>query len=114
MRACGLCGSDLEKIRGTYTAAPPVLGHEPAGGLLHRTARVRDPRGRPDPHEPEIGPRPRGGTDGAPRDPAPPVAGDGDAPRERGKPAARGGGAATRGGPRVGPHDPRRPRRREE
>ncbi len=31
MRACGLCGSDLEKIRGTYTAAPPVIGHEAAG-----------------------------------------------------------------------------------
>jgi len=31
MRACGLCGSDLEKIQGTYTAAPPVLGHEAVG-----------------------------------------------------------------------------------
>ncbi|OGS49724.1 MAG: hypothetical protein A3K65_05160 [Euryarchaeota archaeon RBG_16_68_12] len=31
MRACGLCGSDLEKIRGTYTAAPPVIGHEAVG-----------------------------------------------------------------------------------
>ncbi len=31
MRACGLCGSDLEKIRGAYTAAPPVIGHEAVG-----------------------------------------------------------------------------------
>jgi L-iditol 2-dehydrogenase len=31
MRACGLCGSDLEKIRGSYTAAPPVIGHEAVG-----------------------------------------------------------------------------------
>src|SRR3989304_6864374 len=33
MRACGPCGSDLEKIRGTYTAAPPVIGHEAVGGV---------------------------------------------------------------------------------
>ena len=31
MRACGLCGSDLEKIRGLYTAAAPVIGHEAVG-----------------------------------------------------------------------------------
>ncbi|MFQ5552201.1 MAG: alcohol dehydrogenase catalytic domain-containing protein [Thermoplasmata archaeon] len=31
MKACGICGSDLEKIRGGYTAAPPVLGHEAVG-----------------------------------------------------------------------------------
>ncbi len=31
MRACGLCGSDLEKIQGEYTAAPPVIGHEAVG-----------------------------------------------------------------------------------
>jgi len=31
MRACGMCGSDLEKIRGAYTAAPPVIGHEAVG-----------------------------------------------------------------------------------
>jgi L-iditol 2-dehydrogenase len=31
MRACGLCGTDLEKISGRYTASQPVLGHEPAG-----------------------------------------------------------------------------------
>lgn len=34
LKACGICGSDLEKIRGGYTAAPPVLGHE-AVGVVH-------------------------------------------------------------------------------
>ncbi|QKR00016.1 alcohol dehydrogenase catalytic domain-containing protein [Metallosphaera tengchongensis] len=31
MKACGLCGTDIEKICGQYTASQPVLGHEPAG-----------------------------------------------------------------------------------
>ena len=31
MRACGLCGSDLEKIYGEYGMASGRLGHEPAG-----------------------------------------------------------------------------------
>ncbi|MDG6959882.1 MAG: alcohol dehydrogenase catalytic domain-containing protein [Nitrososphaerota archaeon] len=31
MKACGLCGTDLEKIRGEYTASMPVVGHEAAG-----------------------------------------------------------------------------------
>jgi L-iditol 2-dehydrogenase len=31
MQACGLCGTDLEKIRGEYTASMPVLGHEATG-----------------------------------------------------------------------------------
>ncbi len=31
MRVCGLCGSDLEKIQGEYTAALPVIGHEAVG-----------------------------------------------------------------------------------
>jgi L-iditol 2-dehydrogenase len=31
MKACGLCGTDLEKIQGSYTASMPVVGHEPAG-----------------------------------------------------------------------------------
>ncbi len=31
MKACGLCGTDIEKIRGEYTASMPVLGHEAAG-----------------------------------------------------------------------------------
>ncbi len=31
MKACGLCGTDVEKLRGEYTAAMPVIGHEAAG-----------------------------------------------------------------------------------
>jgi len=31
MKACGLCGTDIEKIRGEYTAALPILGHEAVG-----------------------------------------------------------------------------------
>ena len=33
MRACGLCGTDLEKIRGEYTASKPVVGHEAVGAV---------------------------------------------------------------------------------
>ena len=31
MSACGLCGTDLEKMRGEYTASMPVIGHEAVG-----------------------------------------------------------------------------------
>jgi L-iditol 2-dehydrogenase len=31
MKACGLCGTDIEKLRGEYTAAMPVIGHEAVG-----------------------------------------------------------------------------------
>ena len=31
MKACGLCGTDVEKLRGNYTASMPVLGHEAVG-----------------------------------------------------------------------------------
>ena len=31
MKACGLCGTDIEKIRGEYTASLPVIGHEAVG-----------------------------------------------------------------------------------
>ena len=31
MKACGLCGTDLEKIKGEYTASMPVIGHEAVG-----------------------------------------------------------------------------------
>ena len=34
MRACGLCGSDLEKIYGEYTMSSGRLGHEPAGEIV--------------------------------------------------------------------------------
>jgi len=31
MKACGLCGTDIEKLHGEYTASAPILGHEAAG-----------------------------------------------------------------------------------
>lgn len=31
MKACGLCGTDLEKMRGEYTASMPIVGHEAVG-----------------------------------------------------------------------------------
>ena len=31
MGSCGLCGTDLEKMRGEYTASMPVIGHEAVG-----------------------------------------------------------------------------------
>jgi L-iditol 2-dehydrogenase len=34
MRACGLCGSDLEKVYGEYGMASGRLGHEPAGEVV--------------------------------------------------------------------------------
>ena len=34
MRACGLCGSDLEKIYGQYGMHSGRLGHEPAGEII--------------------------------------------------------------------------------
>ncbi len=34
MKACGLCGTDIEKLHGEYTAAMPVLGHEAVGTVV--------------------------------------------------------------------------------
>lgn len=34
MRACGICGSDLEKVFGQYGSQSMRLGHEPAGVIL--------------------------------------------------------------------------------
>jgi L-iditol 2-dehydrogenase len=34
MRACGLCGSDLEKVYGKYGMTSGRLGHEPAGEVV--------------------------------------------------------------------------------
>lgn len=34
MRACGLCGSDLEKVYGNYGMSSGRLGHEPAGEVV--------------------------------------------------------------------------------
>ncbi len=42
MKACGLCGTDIEKIRGEYTAAMPVLGHEAAGVVAEAGKGVAD------------------------------------------------------------------------
>ena len=40
MKACGLCGTDLEKIRGEYTASMPVIGHEAVGVVSSVGERV--------------------------------------------------------------------------
>ena len=34
MHACGICGSDLEKVYGQYGQPSMRLGHEPAGVVL--------------------------------------------------------------------------------
>ena len=34
MRACGLCGSDLEKVYGNYGMSSGRLGHEPSGEIV--------------------------------------------------------------------------------
>jgi L-iditol 2-dehydrogenase len=34
MRACGLCGSDLEKVYGEYGMSSSRLGHEPTGTII--------------------------------------------------------------------------------
>jgi L-iditol 2-dehydrogenase len=42
MRACGVCGSDLEKIYGQYSQPSMKLGHEPSGTILESGSGVRD------------------------------------------------------------------------
>jgi len=42
MKACGLCGTDIEKARGEYTAAMPILGHEAVGYVTSVGEGVRD------------------------------------------------------------------------
>lgn len=34
MRACGICGSDLEKVYGSYGMKSSKVGHEPAGEII--------------------------------------------------------------------------------
>ena len=48
MRACGLCGSDLEKVYGEYGMSSGRLGHEPAGEVVAagRNARGFEPGDR--------------------------------------------------------------------
>ena len=42
MKACGICGSDLEKVYGTYAKPSMRLGHEPAGVVLGVGSDVKD------------------------------------------------------------------------
>ncbi|MEO9319745.1 MAG: zinc-dependent dehydrogenase [Nitrososphaera sp.] len=42
MRACGLCGSDLEKVYGQYGMTSARLGHEPAGEIVEVGSAVSD------------------------------------------------------------------------
>ncbi|MCI0561450.1 MAG: alcohol dehydrogenase catalytic domain-containing protein, partial [Nitrososphaera sp.] len=41
MRACGLCGSDLEKVYGDYGMSSGRLGHEPAGEVVDSGGSVK-------------------------------------------------------------------------
>jgi L-iditol 2-dehydrogenase len=41
LAACGVCGTDLEKLRGNYRTAG-VIGHEPVGRISHVGDGVRD------------------------------------------------------------------------
>lgn len=41
MRACGLCGSDLEKVYGEYGMSSGRLGHEPAGEVVATGKNVK-------------------------------------------------------------------------
>jgi L-iditol 2-dehydrogenase len=42
MHACGICGSDLEKVFGQYGKPSMRLGHEPAGIILNVGSNVKD------------------------------------------------------------------------
>ncbi|MDH3677734.1 MAG: zinc-dependent dehydrogenase [Nitrosopumilus sp.] len=42
MHACGICGSDLEKVFGSYGQPSMKLGHEPAGIVLEVGSNVTD------------------------------------------------------------------------
>ncbi len=42
MHACGLCGSDLEKVYGHYGVVSMRLGHEPAGEIVALGKNVKD------------------------------------------------------------------------
>ncbi|MFN4336626.1 MAG: zinc-dependent dehydrogenase [Candidatus Nitrosocaldus sp.] len=44
MRACGLCGSDIEKVYGRYGVVSRRLGHEPAGEVVAIGSKVKDIR----------------------------------------------------------------------
>jgi len=42
MHACGICGSDLEKVFGQYGQPSMKLGHEPSGIILEGGAEVEN------------------------------------------------------------------------
>ncbi len=42
MRACGICGSDLEKVYGRYGVVSNRLGHEPAGEVIDIGDNIKD------------------------------------------------------------------------
>jgi len=42
MQACGICGSDLEKVFGQYGKSSMKLGHEPAGIILDIGSNVKE------------------------------------------------------------------------
>ncbi len=42
MRACGVCGSDLEKIYGQYSQPSMRLGHEPSGIIAEAGSNVKE------------------------------------------------------------------------
>ncbi|MEM4339355.1 MAG: zinc-dependent dehydrogenase [Candidatus Nitrosocaldus sp.] len=44
MRACGLCGSDVEKVYGRYGVVSRRLGHEPSGEVVAVGSKVKDVR----------------------------------------------------------------------
>lgn len=44
MAACGICGSDLEKVYGSYSQPSTKLGHEPAGVVVKTGDMVKDIR----------------------------------------------------------------------
>lgn len=41
MRACGICGTDLEKVHGEHIT-PPILGHEVAGVVENTGTKIKD------------------------------------------------------------------------
>ena len=41
MRACGICGTDLEKVHGEHIT-PPILGHEVAGVVHEAGTEIKD------------------------------------------------------------------------
>ena len=44
MRACGICGSDVEKVFGKYGQPSMRLGHEPAGIVTQVGTALKDRR----------------------------------------------------------------------